>query len=80
MASMSLVRRLISSPAGLRSKKLSGRRLQVAEQVRAQLLEGPLGDVGHEPGGDGLEQVVQQVGGQHQQGDARQAGQLAWRR
>ena len=44
MASMSLVRRLISSPAGLRSKKLSDRRLQVLEQIAAQLLERPLRD------------------------------------
>ncbi len=33
MASMSLVRRLISSPAGLRSKKAIGQRLQMREQV-----------------------------------------------
>ena len=73
---MSLVRRLISSPAGLRSKKAIGRRLQVREQVPAHLLERALRDAGHHPVGDGLEQVVQQIDGQHPQRDRGQPGDL----
>ena len=34
-------------------------RLQVREQVLAHLLQRPLGYAGHDPVGDGLEQVVQ---------------------
>ena len=47
--------------------------LQVREEVLAQLLQRALRDAGHDPAGNGLEQVVQQIGDQHQQGDPRQA-------
>ncbi len=54
--------------------------LQMREQILAQLLQRALRDAGHDPAGNGLEQVVQQVGRQHPEGDAGPARRPVWSR
>ena len=71
MASMSLVRRLISSPAGLRVEEAQGQRLQVGEQVAAQRFEGALRDVGHEPAETAWKRLFKQVDDEHPAGRSR---------
>ena len=63
-------------PGRVAVEKAERQALQVLKQLAAHLLEGTLGDVGHDPIGGGLEEVGQQVGSQHQQGHGRQSGQL----
>ena len=46
------------------------------EEVPPHRLEGALGDAGHEPRREGLEEVVEEVDQEHQAGDPRQARRL----
>ena len=48
--------------------------LQVSEELPAEPLQGALRDAGHEPARDALEDVVRHERGEHQPGDAREAG------
>ena len=73
MASMSLVRRLISSPAGWLSKKRSGSVCRCSNRSPRSCCSARCEMLRHDPVGQRLEQVVQQVDSQHQQRDVQPA-------
>ncbi len=76
MASISLVRRLIKLAGRIGIEKANRKPLQVLEQVAAQFFQGLLRNTRHDPVGDGLENIVQDVEAAASAGPPYQAGRV----